>query len=251
MAGQRVLNPLCLPLSKGGGKSCIIKTALCVLLCAAGPSPAFAQGEATGLKSIERLPKKTAANSFSFKARLQTASRDLRPAANSSPVKEEAPILCEELSDNFCQTLYSSAHRGNFQFADGTWLLHGARREKFISHARFIHLQKTAESRCRMPDDLKFALGIECGPDDDKRDMLSRLGDQLAKLDSIPSSEREKRAWNQSLEQIIWDFHYIVYNVAYERSFNEKPELQNKFWRDYSAAEKSFLTGITMTFKQK
>ena len=189
-----------------------------VLLCAAG-RPAFAQEPPSAAAGDPALP--------------------LPPLPKKeTPVQEKRLILCEELSDNFCQTLHSSDKRGDFQFADGTWILHGERRENFISQAKFIHLQKEAESRCRMPDDLKFALGIKCGPGDDKRDLLSRLGDQLAKLDSIPSSERERRAWKRSLEQISRDFQYIVYDAVYERSFNEKPDLRDKFWRDYSAAEK-------------
>ena len=204
------------------------KTALFILLCAGRLT--FAQEGPTSLKAID-------------------PALGLKPAADSSAAPpgphsiKEPPVFCEELSDNFCQTLHSSDNQGDFQFADGTWLLHGDRRENFISHAWFIHLQKTAESRCRQPDDLKTALGIECGPGDEKRDLLSRLGDQLAKLDSVPPAAKESDAWIKSLNRILSDFYHVINQTAFERTFRENPDLRDKFWSDYSAEDRKLFNG--------
>ena len=150
--------------------------------------------------------------------------------------------LCESLADDFCQTLWSSENQGNIRFADGTGLLYGARRADFISSARFIHLQKLAESRCRLPEDIKRALGIAagapCEADGGERDLLSDLSLLLSQIDSARPGSGIVNPWAKSIDEIRWDFNHIISDAAYDRILGENPDIQDKFWKGYSAAEK-------------
>ena len=66
-------------------------------------------------------------------------------------------------------------------------------------------------------------------------DGLSAL---LSNIDSMPQSQRAARRWKTDLNRLLSDFAYAAMDAAYERSLAKTPEAADKFWSDYSPAEK-------------
>ena len=147
---------------------------------------------------------------------------------------ESGFVSCEELTDGFCETLYSAENRGNFQFPDGTQILAGEKRQHIISNASFIYYQKLAESRCRFPEDVKIQMGIHCGEDDEKTDLLARLNALLSEVDSIGQDSKSVESWRRTGSQIISDVNFVITNVAYERTFKDSPHLSEKLRNDWT-----------------
>ena len=146
-------------------------------------------------------------------------------------------ISCEQLSDEFCKTLWSSENQGNFHFSDGKQVLYGERRKHIISNAQFIYNQKLVKSRCHLPEDIKRMAGIQCGSEDIKEDLLSKLEGLLSQVDSIGQNKKSINTWIRSVNSILSDFDNIISDTADERSYKEKPDLSYKFWSDYKPAD--------------
>lgn len=151
------------------------------------------------------------------------------------------PVFCEKLADDFCQFLWSSENQGNFQFSDGTQILYGERRKNIIDNAQFIHIQKLTKSRCNLPEDIKNIMGIQCGVNDEEKDLLAELDTLLFRIDSIEQNKRAIESWQRSVDKILLDFEHIIEDAAYERSLSKNPGLSERFWDDYNVREKKAL----------
>ena len=151
---------------------------------------------------------------------------------------ESGRVSCEELTDNFCETLWSAENQGNFYFPNGTRLLTGERRRHVMSNRYFIHLTKMTESRCRFPEDIKNQLGINCAEPNKQQDTLAQLEILLSEIDSISENEKSIRFWMNSINSILYEFEDIIQDIAYERAKQEYPNLSKKLWYDYNFYEK-------------
>lgn len=142
------------------------------------------------------------------------------------------PVFCEELSDEFCKSFWSSENQGNFQFSNGTQVLYGDKRKNVTSHAKFIYNQKLAKSRCKLPQDLKHKMGIHCGPEDKKEDLLSELELLLSQVDFMDQNREAIESWQQSVNKILLEFEHLIEVVAFERAVKEMPGLSKEFLSD-------------------
>ena len=154
---------------------------------------------------------------------------------------ESGRLSCEELTDKFCESLWSAENQGNFRFPDGTQILTGTRRKNFMENGRFIHLQKTAKSRCLLPDDVKDTMGIHCGDGDQKTDMLARLEALLSRIDSIDQNKKSMSSWQRSIDQILSDFGHAIDDTAYESAAKDRPDIKERLWDDWTFHEKKAL----------
>ena len=179
--------------------------------------------------------------SFVFSAVSGEVSSD--PLLENMENGPSEPISCEELADGFCRSFWSSENQGNFQFSDGTQILYGDRRKNVYSNTRFIHNQKLAKSRCNLPEDIKDIMGIHCGEEDKKEDLLSKLDTLLSQIDSIENNKKSIESWRKSIGRTLSDFEQIIEEAAYERSLKEDPDIAEKFWSDYSPSEEKIFNG--------
>ena len=186
---------------------------------------------------IFKLPV-SEADSQKIPKNIEIAERSQKPSPTNRESNISKPLSCEELSDGFCKTLWSAENQGNFQFSDGTQILYGERRKNVINHAKFIYNQKLAKNRCNLPEDIKSLMGIHCEPEDKKEDLLAKFGTLLSQVDSIKQNKKSVESWHRSINKILLDFDYIIKDAAYERNFKENPNLSEKFWEDYTPAEK-------------
>ena len=150
----------------------------------------------------------------------------------SSLYEVSNPVFCEELADEFCKSFWSSENQGNFQFSNGTQVLYGDKRKDVISHAKFIYNQKLAKSRCQLPEDLKHMMGIHCGPEDKKEDLLAELELLLSQAGSIDQNREAIKSWQDSINKIHLEFEHLIEVVAFERAVREMPDLSKDFLGD-------------------
>lgn len=174
---------------------------------------------------------------FSFFSAAASSEFFLNPLSTDVKSNSSKPLSCEELSDRFCRTFWSAENQGNFQFSDGTQILYGDREQNIVKNAEFIYNQKLARSRCHLPEDIKIIMGIHCGMEDKKEDILTELDSLLSQIDSI-KNKKSADSWKRSVTNILSDFGRVIAEATYERSLQENPALSEKFWHEYSPTER-------------
>jgi hypothetical protein len=161
-------------------------------------------------------------------------------------------MTCSQLSDGFCQKLWSKENRGNLTLSDGNTISQGATPSKLIDNAQYLYFRKIIDRKCNLPQDLQEKLNVNCQAKTSD-DLLARLDDHL-KLALDPNFRPTIVAikkWQEELGSIASHLKGAFSDVSLARLLTDHPELNQKDPAKLSEKEKGLLSDYKYNFSRE